>query len=296
MQNLAYGHRFRLAKRCGIALLILAHLALTTPLPEARAMESENYKINESATSSESTTSVQGFVIPYASVGEPAVGDMAGSAYKVSLGYINTIASNPPMFAGPMPDGDMRVMWDKGEANANVFDLDTYFSSLDGSVLTYTVEGTSSIITDIDADTHAVSFSQDALFYGSEKARFVATDENGNRTKSNYVILVVKDALVNNPPIIHPIEAVTVNEADLVNIAPVIFDPDGDALTVTFTSPLKDDGTWQTTYDDAGSYSVTATVSDPGGLTDSESFTMELRNVNRPPIIEPIQDITGKNL
>ncbi|MCQ9206769.1 MAG: hypothetical protein NG740_02665 [Omnitrophica bacterium] len=293
MKDLVYGHRYKLAKRCGVTLLILAHLLLTTPLPEVHAMESENYRINESAISSGSETSAQGAVIPYASIGEPAVGDMVGNAYKVSLGYINTIASNPPVFTGPLPNGDMRVMWNKGESNANVFDLDNYFSSSDNSALTYTVEGTSSIIADIDTNTHEVSFSQDALFYGSEKARFIATDENGNRTKSNYVVLVVKDALANNPPIIYPIDTVTANEVDLVSITPVTFDPDGDALTVTFTSPLKDDGTWQTTYDDAGTYTVTATVSD-SSLTDSESFTIEVRNVNRPPVIEPIEDITDK--
>ena len=52
MQRLVYGKRYKTAKRCGIVFLILAHLVLVTPLPELEAMESANYKINESSLSS----------------------------------------------------------------------------------------------------------------------------------------------------------------------------------------------------------------------------------------------------
>ncbi|NQT35010.1 tandem-95 repeat protein [bacterium] len=73
-------------------------------------------------------------------------------------------------------------------------------------------------------------------------------------------------------------------------------DPDGDDLTITFTSDnLPEDATvsdrgdgtgqflWITTYDDAGSYSVSITLSD-GELSVTEDVVINVTNANRPPI------------
>ncbi|MBL7157320.1 MAG: hypothetical protein ISS92_04045 [Candidatus Omnitrophica bacterium] len=291
MQNIIYGKRYKLAKRCGIAFLILAHLVLVTPLPELEAMESANYKIKESSVSSgggkEASVNVK---IDYLSLGESAVGNIESQNYKISLGYINTISSKPPVLTGLIPDSTMRVMWDKGSSKEAAFDLDDYFSSPDNSILTYNVEGNAQIVVDIDSVPHTVSFSQPADFSGIEKVRFVAIDENGNRTKSNFVILIVKSPS-NNPPVIYPINDITGRENGLIEVTPTVFDPDGDILTTSFTAPLDDNGQWQTTFEDAGTYTATATVSD-GALNDSESFNIEVRNVNRPPYIEDLPDIT----
>ena len=55
---------------------------------------------------------------------------------------------------------------------------------------------------------------------------------------------------------------IVVQETDLVDLVPQAQDPDNDNLVVSFTSPLSDKGQWQTTYGDAGEYTVTVTVSD----------------------------------
>ena len=55
---------------------------------------------------------------------------------------------------------------------------------------------------------------------------------------------------------------IVVQETDLVDLVPQAQDPDNDNLVVSFTSPLSDNGQWQTTYGDAGEYTVTVTVSD----------------------------------
>src|SRR3989338_9561281 len=56
-----------------------------------------------------------------------------------------------------------------------------------------------------------------------------------------------------------------VKETELVNLVPNAEDPDKDALIFTFTSPLDDNGQWQTTYGDAGEYTITVTASDEIG-------------------------------
>ena len=54
---------------------------------------------------------------------------------------------------------------------------------------------------------------------------------------------------------------IVVQETDLVDLQPKASDPDKDSkLTFTFTSPLSDQGKWQTKYGDAGQYTVTVTA------------------------------------
>ena len=55
---------------------------------------------------------------------------------------------------------------------------------------------------------------------------------------------------------------IVVQETDLVDLIPKAEDPDNDKLIFSFTSPLGERGEWQTTYGDAGEYTVTVTVSD----------------------------------
>src|SRR3989338_3178201 len=59
---------------------------------------------------------------------------------------------------------------------------------------------------------------------------------------------------------------IIVEETELVSLVPTANDPDADLLAYTFTSPLNENGEWQTTYGNAGEYTVTITASD-GELT-----------------------------
>lgn len=64
-----------------------------------------------------------------------------------------------------------------------------------------------------------------------------------------------------------PIVIVT-QETSLVSLSPSAEDPDKESnLVFTFTSPLNENGEWQTTYGDAGEYTVTITVSDGESAT-----------------------------
>jgi len=78
-------------------------------------------------------------------------------------------------------------------------------------------------------------------------------------------------------PVLDPISDISVNEGDTVTLIPTANDPDGDALTYTYTGWMTSD-TYTTGYQDAGIHTVTVTVSD-GTLTDSQDVTVTVANV-----------------
>ena len=56
---------------------------------------------------------------------------------------------------------------------------------------------------------------------------------------------------------------IVAQETELVSLSPEAEDPDKETnLVFTFTSPLNENGEWQTSYGDSGEYTVTITVSD----------------------------------
>lgn len=83
-----------------------------------------------------------------------------------------------------------------------------------------------------------------------------------------------------------------VNEGDLVSFPNLkAVDPDGDAVTYTFSAPLDKSGKWQTEKGDAGTYTVTITASD-GKMETSIDVVILVKSKNRVPVIEDIADIT----
>ena len=95
---------------------------------------------------------------------------------------------------------------------------------------------------------------------------------------------------VNLPPVLNPISDISVNEGDTVTLNPTATDPDGDALTYTYSGWMTS-ASYTTNYNDAGVHTVTVSVSD-GTLTDSQDVTVTVANTNRPPVLYPISDIT----
>ena len=75
-----------------------------------------------------------------------------------------------------------------------------------------------------------------------------------------------------------------VEETELISLVPKAEDPDMDTLTFTFTSPLDDNGEWQTTYSDAGEYTVTVTASD-GLLTASKEVLVIVNRKEEAPVL-----------
>ena len=84
---------------------------------------------------------------------------------------------------------------------------------------------------------------------------------------------------------------VLVEETELVSLVPQAQDPDADQLQFTFTTPLDENGEWQTTYGDAGEYTVTVTASD-GTLTANQDVLVIVRKKEEAPtfdITRPIE-------
>ena len=101
-------------------------------------------------------------------------------------------------------------------------------------------------------------------------------------------------ALVNErAPVIEPIADATISELQALSIQVAASDLDGDALAYALDAPvpagmdISASGliTWTPTYDDAGLYQVTVIVTDSTSRTDSETFTVNVLDVNRAPTI-----------
>lgn len=81
------------------------------------------------------------------------------------------------------------------------------------------------------------------------------------------------------------LKTITVNETDLVSLKPKVRDEDADRLSYYFTEPLNQQGQWQTSYGDAGEYTVTITVSD-GQSNTSQDVLLLVKKKNIPPNID----------
>jgi len=93
----------------------------------------------------------------------------------------------------------------------------------------------------------------------------------------------------NRPPVMEKIDDISFKEGDPVGVLVDATDPDGDELTITYSEPLDEDGTWLSEIGDAGTYEITVTVSD--GVNEvSQDFNIIVEAVNKPPVIE-IEDI-----
>ena len=89
-------------------------------------------------------------------------------------------------------------------------------------------------------------------------------------------------------PYVQDIAPITVSETDTVVIQAEVMDPDDDELSFKVDSKdfvqVGNVFTWETTYDDAGEYMVTVTVSD--GVDEvSKEVGVKVENINRPPTI-----------
>ncbi len=116
-----------------------------------------------------------------------------------------------------------------------------------------------------DAGTHVTTVSAfDGKDYTEEEVIIVV--HNVNRASE----LAVKD--------------VTAVEGELVDVQPKVHDLDNDDITLTFSSPLDNNGRWQTGFDDAGRYDITVTAHD-GEAQVEEVFTLIIENKNRAPTI-----------
>jgi nitrogen fixation protein FixH len=110
------------------------------------------------------------------------------------------------------------------------------------------------------------------------------TVSDGKLQSSQDIIIVVRP--LNGKPVIGNFGDLQVNEGEVVRLEPVVSDPEGDKIILTYNGFMTTD-TYTTTYDDAGVYEVTVTAND-GFQKVTESRKIIIKNVNREPTIGTI--------
>ncbi|MBI2665841.1 hypothetical protein HYX12_04430 [Candidatus Woesearchaeota archaeon] len=75
-----------------------------------------------------------------------------------------------------------------------------------------------------------------------------------------------------------------VQETDFLKITPDAVDQDSDTIHYKYSSPLDEDGEWQTDYDDAGEYEVDVIASD-GTSESNKKIRIVVANKNQPPLL-----------
>ncbi|TFH65990.1 MAG: tandem-95 repeat protein [Candidatus Zixiibacteriota bacterium] len=186
-------------------------------------------------------------------------------------------------------------------------------SAIEGQLLAFSVtasdsDGTTPTIVVFNLPIHAAAtdsgngkllfaFEPDFTQSGIYNVTFVASD--GQLADSEVVTITVIDA-GNQPPILAPIGPKSVSEGQTLAFNVSATDPEGTTpIMSAFNLPLHaaatDSGngrmlfTFDPDYTQAGVYSVTFVASD-GNAADSESASIEVLNVNRPPVLAQIDD------
>jgi len=144
-------------------------------------------------------------------------------------------------------------------------------------------EGTGSTCTIYD-------LSDNTTYYFVARAFDTSGNESGDSNEVFYQ--------PNRPPVLNTIGAKTVDEGRLLEFTITASDADGDNLTYTASNvptgasfnPASQTFSWIPGYGATGNYDVLFTVTDDGTpiMSDQETATITVGNVNRPPVLNTI--------
>jgi len=115
------------------------------------------------------------------------------------------------------------------------------------------------------------------------------TASDGVTTTEKQILLIVEK--VNVPPVIEGVEdKIVIDEGNVLELKPHVYDPNKDEVTVSISQPVGDDGIWETDYQSAGEYTVVITATD-GELETVKEILVIVNRKNVPPIIEELENI-----
>ena len=158
----------------------------------------------------------------------------------------------------------------------NTIDFSAKASDLNKDKLSYTWKLDGIEVSNKDSFDYETTYN-DA---GSHTVKVTVSD--GALSTDNLWSVTVNN--VNRKPVLEKIPDIKVKETETVKLSPKAIDPDGDKITFNMSDPVGNDGVWNTTYEDAGTYTVTVTASD--GIDEaSQEVNIVVENVNRPPMI-----------
>ncbi len=170
---------------------------------------------------------------------------------------------------------------------------------------------TGATVTDNHNGTATFSWTPSYSQAGSYPNVTVTATDNGSPPLGATGQFTITVGNVNRPPVLAAIGNITMNEGQVLQFNASATDPDGDALSFAGSSlptgaALTDNhnGTatfnWTPGFTQAGNYTnVTITATDNGSPAQSasQSFTITVGNVNRPPVLAAIGDrTTGEGL
>ena len=115
------------------------------------------------------------------------------------------------------------------------------------------------------------------------------TVSDGQNTVTKKIKIIVKNK--DRAPIINIDSPVEVKETQPVELKPSVSDPDGDSVILSYSGIVDSNGKWNTTIGDAGTYKAVITATD-GQLTSTKEVKIIVDALNRPPVIQRMQDIT----
>ncbi|MEK6942814.1 MAG: hypothetical protein AABX00_02000 [Nanoarchaeota archaeon] len=98
-------------------------------------------------------------------------------------------------------------------------------------------------------------------------------------------------------PLAYSATKFVIDETEKIAIAPKADDPDSDYISIEYSSPLNENGEWQTTYGDAGTYNSMVTVSD-GQISTSKDILIVVKRKEAAPSVDsflPRQDSIAIN-
>ena len=110
------------------------------------------------------------------------------------------------------------------------------------------------------------------------------TASDGEETTEEVVTLIVENK--NQAPDVTE-KSFSVKETQTIDLKEFISDPDDDTLRYKFNQPFNKQGVWQTTFDDAGDYTTTFSVSDSEFTTEG-IIEISIEETNQPPVITKI--------
>jgi hypothetical protein len=114
------------------------------------------------------------------------------------------------------------------------------------------------------------------------------TATDGDLIVKEYVLVTVYPR--NKGPIIECPEIITVIETELVSLDCNVYDTEGDMFTLTYSGWLDTDK-YQSTFNDAGEYTVLVTASDNENNSVTKEVKIVIRDKNRLPVVYGVEDI-----
>ena len=191
---------------------------------------------------------------------------------------------------------ELEEITDQTVGETETLTVDVNATDPDSDVLTYFCNRTD-LFSDFNSLTGTGSWTTDYDDAGIYLVDFSVSDGKGGIANET-VTMTVED--VNRPPVLEEMGNQTVGETETLTVDVNATDPDDDALiyscnrTDLFTdfNLATGTGSWTTDYADTGIYLVDFSVSDGKGGIDNETVRITVEDVNRPPELEEIGDIS----